>query len=517
MGAPVAAASGKIPSPNPDLGVPDAYTKLTPPFPKSVPMIPGKGGKVTAFLINYDPPVPPKSDNLYWQELEKRLGVTYDATMVDSSGYEQKFAATLAGGDIPDLTFFSPPPGYEKILLQGAFTDLTEYLTGSALKDYPNLAAFPSVLWKNVALNKKIYGVPRPRLLGSNSFYFRQDWAEKTGHGVQKNADDVFDMFVKMAKNNPDGKKDAYGLSASSPRPQFAVDILCQMFRAPNTWRLNGDGSLTHTWESDEYKQAIAYTRRLWEAGAFHPDTATNGTQQNKDLFYSSRIGAYNDGFPGLFGSGGARGQTRKLSAPNSNVTSWVPPGFDGGKGVYHKAIGYFGFTAIPAKVGKDKERVKELLRVLNWLAAPIGSEENTFTAYGIEGTHFTFKDALPVKNDRGRAEIGVVSGGAQGIVLASLTNPPQVALYDQAGDAEEAQQVQAKLLANGIENAVWGYYSQTNSQQGALLAQLQGDALASVITGREQLGYWDTFLKDWRSRGGDQARKEFQDSIKSS
>ena len=503
-----------IPSPNPEIGVPDAYRRLPPPF-KAVPETPGRGGRTSAFVISYDPPAPGRENNRYWQELDKRLGTAFDATIAPSADYEAKFAAVIAGGDLPDLVFFSPPPGYERVLLQGAFTDLTPYLTGDGLREFPNLARFPSAVWRNSALNKKIYGVPRPRFIATSTFYFRQDWAEKVGFGTQKTADDVFNMFVGMSKMDPDGngKADTFGLSSNSPRPTLAVTNFAAMFRAPNEWRLNPDGSLTHMIETDEYRQTLDFARRLWAAGGYHPDAANLTTNQNKDLFYGGKIGAYDDGLSGLFSSAGARAKTRELN-PTSKVTGWVPPGHDGGKPTFHRAIGYFGFTAIPAKVGRDKERVKELLRLLNYFAAPIGSEENTFLAYGLENVHFTYKNGLPVKNDLGKAEIGTVSG-TQGVVLAGLTNPPQVALYDEPGDAEEMQKLQANLLSTGIDNPTWGYYSPTAAMSSAILAQLRADALASVVTGRSPLASWNDTVRDWRSRGGDMMRKEYEAAIK--
>lgn len=506
---------GKIPSPAPELGVPDAFTKLPPPF-KAIASPPGKGEKVSAFVINTDPPLPPHDQNLYWQALEKRLNLSsYDATVVPDSGYEQKFAATIAGGDLPDLMFFTPPPGWEKILQQGAFTDLTPYLTGDALKEYPNLAAFPTIVWKNVALNKKLYGVPRPRYLASTALYFRQDWAEKVGYGTQKNADDVFKMFVAMAKNDPDGngKADTWGYSSNAPRPQFGLEFLTWMFRAPNNWRRNGDGTLTKNFETDEYKAAVDFARRLWAAGALHPDAANTTNTGNLQLLVSGKIGAYASGISGLPGKFGARGTIHQME-PSANLTAWIPVGHDGGNAVYHKAIGFFGFTAIPAKVGRDRERVKELLHILDYFAAPFGSEENTFLANGVEGTHFTYENGVPIKNPRGRAEIGVVTG-TQGVVLANLTNPPQVPFYDSPGDAQLIQQAQYQMLKVGLDDPTWGSYSPTNAQQSPVLAQLQADALFEVVTGRGAPDRWDTFVKDWRARGGDQIRKEYEDATK--
>jgi len=509
-----ATADGKIPSPNPQIGVPDAYLKLPPPF-KSAPNVPGnKGSKVSAYVINYDPPIPPRESNKYWQELEKRLGVTYDVIQSPAATYQEKTTALIAGGDLPDLVFLDTvgAPDLNKAILQGAFADLTAFLTGDALKDYPNLAAFAPVLWKNVSLNKKIYGVPRPRFLGNNAFVFRQDWADKVGFSNPKNADDVLNMFTAMSKNHPDGGTGTtFGLSSSSPRPQFGIDLLKGMYRAPNEWRLNADGTLTRDYETDEYKQTVDFARRLWAAGGYHPDSANLSTNQNKDLMAGGKIGAYVDGLAGLMGAG-VRGRAKMVN-PNAIVTGWAPPGFDGGKPVYNKYIGFFGFAAISAKAAKDKERVKELLRLVNYMASPFGSEENIFLSKGIEGVHYTLKDGNPVSNDLGKAEIGINSG-VQGVIVG-LTNPPPVAFYDPASDGPDMQKIQSTLLANGIDSAAWGYYSPTNSQKGAELEQLRADAVTAIVTGRDPMSAWDTFVKDWRSRGGDQIRKEYQDGIK--
>lgn len=241
-------ADGKLPSSDPQAGVPDAFTKLPSPF-KSVAAMPGRGGKVTTFMITYVPPPTPHDSNAYWKELEKRLGVaSWDVTLAPATDYPQKFATMIASGNLPDLIWYSPLnyPDQYKTMLQGAFADLTPYLTGDALKEYPNLAKFAPVLWRNAALNKKLYGVPRPRFLANNTMHFRQDWAEKLGFGAVKNADEAMKLFVAMSKGDPDGNgtADTFGLSCNSPNPQLDVDIFAQMYRAPNGWRLGGDGTL---------------------------------------------------------------------------------------------------------------------------------------------------------------------------------------------------------------------------------------------------------------------------------
>ena len=51
-----------------------------------------------------------------------------------------------------------------------------------------------------------------------------------------------------------------------------------------------------------------------------------------------------------------------------------IPPGFDGGKPAIERSQGFFGMSCIPAKVGKDTGRVKELLRIVDYCTAPFGS-----------------------------------------------------------------------------------------------------------------------------------------------
>ena len=40
---------------------------------------------------------------------------------------------------------------------------------------------------------------------------------------------------------------------------------------------------------------------------------------------------------------------------------------------------------------------------------------------------------------------------------------------------------------------------------------------MVGIITGREPLSAFDAFVNDWRSRGGDQMRKEFEPELKGS
>src|ERR1051325_4628620 len=71
----------------------------------------------------------------------------------------------IAGNELPDILYIATPgaiiPQFPAFL-KAKMADLTPYLSGDAVKEYPNLANFPSIAWKQVIYNNAIYGVPVP-------------------------------------------------------------------------------------------------------------------------------------------------------------------------------------------------------------------------------------------------------------------------------------------------------------------------------------------------------------------
>lgn len=77
-------------------------------------------------------------------------------------------------------------------------------------------------------------------------------------------------------------------------------------------------------------------------------------------------------------------------------------------------------------------------------------------------------------------------------------------------------QRYQLSVQPYIIENPTLGAYSATAVAKAGEFAQLINDRQNAVISGREPLSAIDQLAKDWRGRGGDDVRKEFEAALKS-
>jgi len=505
-----ATAASDTVSKSPAAGVPDAYLALPAPF-TAVQGAPGKGQPVTTLQVTFNP-VPNDANNQYWAEFEKRLGVDYRPIITTYDAYAEKLNALTAAGDLPDLTFLdlaipAAAAVQRRAIDQGAYTDLTPYLTGDALNQYPNLAAFPPQVWENSKIGGKIYGVPRPRPLTRQGLFFRQDWMDKLNLKQPTNADEVYAMMEAFTKQDPDGngQADTYGLGFKAA-DIANVQPLAAMFGVPDEWKLNEDGTLTSRYDTPQYKNYIAFMRKLYENGLIFPDSLSQNDQQIRDNFTAGKYGTSAEQVNSL----PKRRQDVAKVSPGANVMIMVLPGHDGGEGAYYTGTGYYGIVAIPASVGKDEARVKELLGILNYLAAPFGSEERIFLDQGIAGVHYEMQNGkLKPNSDLLKQERGDIQ---------SLSNNPAVFYYpDAPEDALMMQELTQKLLAQGVSSPLIGTAasSPTQDSRGAELQQFMTDGIVAIVTGRQPLESLDTLVADWKGRGGEQIAREYAETMK--
>ena len=482
-------------------GVDAGYFSFPKTLFKSVKDPVGNGEDVTLMTNLIQGAVVGLDQNSAWQAVNKDMGLTVRQRLYGSGDYRNGLNTTIAGGDLPDTIYNSPQKYIPSLptFLQASCADLTPYLGGDAVRDYPNLANIPTPCWAETVTSGSIYAVPVPRAPFLNAFLIRQDLVDQAQLSPPKSADDFKKYLIALTN----AQQNHFGLAASMGFGLVSQTPLLMVFGAPNNWRLDTNGKLTKDYETDEFRAAVSYARDLWSAGVWHPDSRTlSGTTLSTALRGGQAAIASHS-----FGALIAQWPLLAAENPAARLRVMHPFSADGKtKPIYHTGPSNFGVSFV--KKG-SADRVKLLLRVLNYIASPFGSQEWALLNYGVEGVHFT-RDAngIPSLTEKGKAE-----------VLSTwkyITNTPQV-LYDPNRSQEYASNIQEdeKALADvAIADPTLGFYSQTYSAQQALLDQAMTDGVSDIVTGRSPLTDLDNLVKDWRNNGGEKSRSEYQEAL---
>ncbi|WP_117213855.1 extracellular solute-binding protein [Allorhizocola rhizosphaerae] len=476
-----------------DKGVAAGFTSYPANPVAAVASPPGKGGKVTAMTLTYGA-VPPAVDrNQYWQELNKRLGTELAINVVPNANYADKVATLVAGGDLPDMMLFfaALKPAQFPALLRAKFADLTELLSGDAVAQFPFLANFPTQSWRNTVYNGGIYGIPIPRGTIGTIVFIREDLVKATGLPRQPQS---FAEFRELCRALTDPKKNRWALGNAVDIGGGMLAFLEQMSGAPSQWREEG-GKFTHHYETEQAKVALNDLLTLIKDGVFHPDAIGADTVQVKQWLASGAIAINRDG------AAAWSGNPPELE---SVLGAIVPPGRDGGNGVHWTGGGAFGMVAFRKA---DKARLTELLTIANYLAAPFGTAEHKFRKYGLEGVHHTLNGTDPVLNQHGRTELSVP--------VNYLSDGPAV-LYEpgKAALARAQHAFQEQIMPLSVPDPTVGLISDTQMSKGATLDKRYVDTIRDICAGRKPVSAWDDAVKEWRQNGGDQIRKEYEESF---
>ncbi len=499
--------NGHYPSGEPS--VPDAWVKMPERF-AATDGPPLNGEEVTALVMTYSPPPTSKGDSAYWQGLDERLGGTWSPTLVPHASYGEKASTQIASGDMPDLFYLNytqTPTPLQKFVQEGAFRDLTDFLTGDELAQYPNLSTFPDYMWESVMMDGKITGVPTPQVRVGQVPMFRVDWSEQLiGKRKPTNAQEMHDVLVAMSLEDPDGNgsEDTWGIAKYGTG--WDIGIFHHMFGVPPLWKVDDDGKFIVQYEMEEFRQAMEYMRDLYAAGAYHPDAVSMGFDEARNLFMTGRAGLFNAGGD-IYGRNGALAEIQQYQ-PDAEVENIVPFSADGGPGITYLGSGIFGLTAISYTV-EDDDRVRTLLRLLDWFSSPFGSDEWWYKNYGDEGTHHEINEnGFPISTDQLDQENAGLTGYMGGSLPVNF-NPDEPELAPLRTD------LQKEIFELGVINPAANLYSPTFIDSSGQMFQSMFDGLNEIVVGRMDISELDNLVQQWKDQGGEQAAQEYEEAHK--
>ncbi|MDG9720506.1 extracellular solute-binding protein [Streptomyces sp. DH24] len=456
----------------------------------SVPKKLGKGGKVSVMSPFWGSP--PKNDNAYYRAMNDLIGVDVRWQNHDGNTYDQKLGAVLASSDIPDVVVV---PGWNmsgKIpsAVIGKFADLGPYLSGDAVKEYPNLAAIPTDAWQRSIFGGELRGLPMPSsyVTGIAPLY-RKDIFDQEGYEVPTSADE----FMALAKDATNARAKRWACLDMKWTAFNAFGVLSGEEKSLG-WNMV-DGKLVYRIETDEYLEALEWTRKLFAAGVVHPD-ARLGKSQATDpgpKFAKGEFLIYNQDLSQWWS------RTAEQAAQNPEFEIWGMDifGHDGGDPTLwaKNPAGIFAFVNKKA----SESVVRDVLAVANVTAAPYGTKEYMLTNYGVEGTHYTVEDGVPVKTDQGNIDV-------MNAFVMVASPAPTIAHPDFPEVARGQVEWQQRMGAFTKKSSFYGMQITEPARYANLsndFEQLEDD----IVRGRKKIGDMQQAVSDWKKKGGDELR----------
>ncbi|MEU1854160.1 extracellular solute-binding protein [Streptomyces sp. NPDC019990] len=453
----------------------------------------GKGGKVTVMSPFWGSP--PKQNNAYYRAMNELIGVDVVWQNQDGNTYDQKLGAVLASSHVPDVVVV---PGWNmggKIpsAIISKFADLGPYLSGDKVKEYPNLAAIPTDAWRRSIFGGRLRGLPMPAPSAPSMVpLYRRDIFEKEGYEVPKSCDE----FMALAKE----------ITNARARRWACLDMKWTAFQAfgvlsgsekPLGWNLV-DGKLVNRIETEQFLEALEWSRKLFAAGVVHPDSKMGKNAPDPGpkfaagefLIYPNNISQW-------------WGRTAEQAAQNPDFKIWGMDvwGHDGGDPVLwaDQPAGIFAFVNKKA----SESVIRDVLAVANVTAAPYGTKEYMMTNYGVEGTHYTVKDGVPVKTDKGNVEV-------MNAYVMVASPAPTLAHPDFPEVAKAQVEWQQRMGAFARKSSFWGMQITEPARYTNLsndFEQLEDD----IVRGRKKISDMQQAVADWKSKGGDRLRDWYQ------
>lgn len=452
----------------------------------TVPEPPGDGQPITALASIWVPARPSIEDNQAWQHLNTQLGSEFQFQQIPAADYNARFATAMSGGDLPSMVEIKTVAKLPD-LLRAKFIDLSEHLSGSAIRTYPNLANLPTTSWQAGVFNNAIYGIPTDRGMWQTSIMMqRSDLIAAKGLDASQITD--FEDFVSLCTELTDERSSVWALS------QVPIAYVRQMLGIPNVWRLD-NGALTSAWEVEEQEEALNACRRLWQAGVVHPDAFAFKGAESKQLFGSGRTLLTQDSYPAWF-----QFHREQTVGETFDLDGLPLPGYDGGTAGLHLGKPAYGIAGIPKG---HEDRVETILKVWDYLVAPFGSAEHLSVIYGQEGVDYELDGSDPVQTDVGLRET---------LSLVTLTCAPRVAYYPN--DSEVAEKFYDHMLSmaeNAVADPALYRFSDTQSSKGPELERQITSDFNDIIQDRRTISDWADSVATWRSEGGDQIRTELE------
>lgn len=503
-------------------------------------------GKMTSVNNSNMPENDTYTDNAYTRYIKSVINVqNVDVFEANDSQYDTNVSMVISMGSLPDIMVVSSQDEVEQLVEAGLIEDLTESYNNCISDRIRKMyESYGDSLKDMVTYDGKIMALPETNITdGPNLVWLRKDWMDKLGLSEPHTIDDVVNIVKHFISEDPgnngvdaSGKPNTVGLAVDTDvtgecgySSEFLLDIIFACFGAyPKQWIMNDDGEIVYGSVTDEAKEALSYINNLYNQGVIDNDFLLRTSTNICELIENGLCGSF-------FGPWWAPNNPLANAVSRNPDANWQPyliATDSDGTTSYHSQNPCYKYVVV-RKGYEHPEIAAKMISVMFDKVRFDCTDSEEFKNYyqlNVEPTarplsiNVDYNNALSICY---RNIDATISGRKNPDSLELLERSFYDACSEYIKNANKTSTQWAaymsrikacSLIAQDNIKVVDSLYFKTTDTMKSHWWRLKAkekEAYLKIISGEEDISYFDTFVKEWNEQGGQIITSEVSESMK--
>ena len=503
-------------------------------------------GKMTSVNNSNMPENDTYTDNAYTRYIKSVINVqNVDVFEANDSQYDTNVSMVISMGSLPDIMVVSSHDEVEQLVEAGFIEDLTESYNNCISDRIRKMyESYGDSLKDMVTYDGKIMALPETNITdGPNLVWLRKDWMDKLGLSEPHTIDDVVNIVKHFISEDPgnngvdaSGKPNTVGLAVDTDvtgecgySSEFLLDIIFACFGAyPKQWIMNDDGEIVYGSVTNEAKEALSYISSLYNQGVIDNDFLLRTSTNICELIENGLCGSF-------FGPWWAPNNPLANAVSRNPDADWQPyliATDSDGTTSYHSQNPCYKYVVV-RKGYEHPEIAAKMISVMFDKVRFDCTDSEEFKNYyqlNVEPTarplsiNVDYNNALSICY---RNIDATISGRKNPDSLELLERSFYDACSEYIKNANKTSTQWAaymsrikacSLIAQDNIKVVDSLYFKTTDTMKSHWWRLKAkekEAYLKIISGEEDISYFDTFVKEWNEQGGQTITSEVSESMK--
>lgn len=503
-------------------------------------------GKMTSVNNSNMPENDTYTDNAYTRYIKSVINVqNVDVFEANDSQYDTNVSMVISMGSLPDIMVVSSQDEVEQLVEAGLIEDLTESYNNCISDRIRKMyESYGDSLKDMVTYDGKIMALPETNITdGPNLVWLRKDWMDKLGLSEPHTIDDVVNIVKHFISEDPgnngvdaSGKPNTVGLAVDTDvtgecgySSEFLLDIIFACFGAyPKQWIMNDDGEIVYGSVTNEAKEALSYISSLYNQGVIDNDFLLRTSTNICELIENGLCGSF-------FGPWWAPNNPLANAVSRNSDADWQPyliATDSDGTTSYHSQNPCYKYVVV-RKGYEHPEIAAKMISVMFDKVRFDCTDSEEFKNYyqlNVEPTarplsiNVDYNNALSICY---RNIDATISGRKNPDSLELLERSFYDACSEYIKNANKTSTQWAaymsrikacSLIAQDNIKVVDSLYFKTTDTMKSHWWRLKAkekEAYLKIISGEEDISYFDRFVKEWNEQGGQTITSEVSESMK--